>query len=82
LGLLVVGSSVVVDDLGSVAWDGLFQAAAERSDSVHRGGRSRQWRKAKHNVDTLQVAGWRPSASGGPGGVLLADDGDWVGWGQ
>jgi hypothetical protein len=27
------------------------------------------------------VAGWRPSVPGRPGGVLLADDGEWVGVG-
>jgi hypothetical protein len=32
-------------------------------------------------VETLQVAGWRPSTPGRPGGVLLADDGEWVGVG-
>jgi hypothetical protein len=32
-------------------------------------------------VETLQVAGWRPSVPGRPGGVLLADDGEWVGVG-
>jgi hypothetical protein len=47
---------------------------SKRSESVYRGGRSRQWRKAKHKVvETLQVAGWRPSVPGRPGGVLLAD---------
>jgi hypothetical protein len=51
-------------------------------DSVYRAGLSRQWRKAKHKVvETLHVAGWRPSMPGRPGGVLLADDGEWVGVG-
>jgi hypothetical protein len=55
---------------------------SKRSDSLYRAGRSRRWRKAKHKlVDTLQVAGWRPSVPGRPGGLLLADDGGWVGVG-
>jgi ATP-dependent DNA ligase len=55
---------------------------SKRSDSVYRAGRSQHWRKAKHKVvDTLQVAGWRPSLPGRPGGVLLADEGEWVGVG-
>jgi hypothetical protein len=53
---------------------------SKRSDSIYRPGRSRQWQKAKHKVvETLQVAGWRPSVPGRPGGVLLADKGEWVG---
>jgi hypothetical protein len=55
---------------------------SKRANSVYRGGRSRQWRKTKHKVvETLQVAGWRPSVPGRPGGVLLADEGEWVGVG-
>jgi hypothetical protein len=55
---------------------------SKRTDSLYRGGRSRQWRNAKHKVvETLQVAGWRPSLPGRPGGVLLADRGEWVGVG-
>jgi hypothetical protein len=50
------------------------------SDSLYRPGRSRQWRKAKHKmVETLQVAGWRPSTPGRPGGMLLADNGEPIG---
>jgi hypothetical protein len=55
---------------------------SKRIEPLYRGGRSRQWRKAKHKiVETLQVAGWRPSMPGRPGGVLLADEGEWVGVG-
>jgi ATP-dependent DNA ligase len=55
---------------------------SKRSDSLYRAGRSRRWRKAKHKVvETLQVAGWRPSVPGRPGGLLLADEGEWVGVG-
>jgi hypothetical protein len=37
-------------------------------------------RKAKHEVvETLQVAGWRPSIPAWPGGLLLADSGEPVG---
>jgi hypothetical protein len=55
---------------------------SKRTDSFYRPGRSRQWRKAKHKVvETLQVTGWRPSMPGRPGGVLLADGGEWVGVG-
>jgi hypothetical protein len=55
---------------------------SKRTNSVYRGGRSRQWRKAKHKVvETLQVAGWRPSVPGRPGGLLLADEGEWAGVG-
>jgi hypothetical protein len=55
---------------------------SKRSDSLYRGGRSRQWRQAKHKViETLQVVGWRASTPGRPGGVLLADRGQWVGVG-
>jgi hypothetical protein len=32
-------------------------------------------------VETLQVAGWRPSVPGRPGRVLLADKAEWVGIG-
>jgi bifunctional non-homologous end joining protein LigD len=51
---------------------------SKRSDSLYRGGRSRQWRKSKHEVvESLQVAGWRPSWPGRPGGVLLAASRRW-----
>src|SRR5262249_31181555 len=53
---------------------------SKRSDSIYRPGRSRQWRKTKHKVvETLQVAGWRPSMPGRPGGLLLADNGEPIG---
>jgi hypothetical protein len=55
---------------------------SKRSDSPYRAGRSQRWRKAKHKlVETLRVAGWRPSVPGRPGGLLLADEGGWVGVG-
>jgi ATP-dependent DNA ligase len=55
---------------------------SKRSDSLYRPGRPRQWRKAKHKVvQTLQVTGWRPSVPGRPGGMLLADNGEWIGVG-
>jgi hypothetical protein len=49
------------------------------SDSACRPGRSRRWRKAKHKViESLQVADWRPSVPGRPGGLLLADQSEWA----
>ena len=46
--------------------------------SLYRGGRrSRFWLKTKHSrVDTFQVAGWRPSTSSRPGGLILVEDDD------
>ena len=43
--------------------------------SLYRGGRrSRFWTKTKHSrVETFQVAGWRPSTTSRPGGLLLAE---------
>jgi hypothetical protein len=39
-------------------------------------------RKAKHKVvEALQMARWRLSVPGRPGGLLLADEGEWVGVG-
>jgi bifunctional non-homologous end joining protein LigD len=53
---------------------------SKRSDSIYRPGRSRQWLKAKHKItETLEVAGWRPSTPGRPGGLLLAEDGEPIG---
>ena len=43
--------------------------------SVYRAGRSRFWLKAKHSTtETFQVAGWRPSTSSRPGGLILAEN--------
>jgi ATP-dependent DNA ligase len=53
---------------------------SKRADSGYRPGRSRQWLKAKHQaVETFQVAGWRPSRPGRPGGLLIAEAGEPVG---
>jgi bifunctional non-homologous end joining protein LigD len=58
----------------SIAAEG---TVSKRADSTYRPGRSRQWRKAKHKtVQTLQVAGWRPSTPGRPGGLLVAENGE------
>jgi ATP-dependent DNA ligase len=53
---------------------------SKRTDSPYQAGRSRRWTKTKHKiVETLQVAGWRPSTPGRPGGLILADNGEPVG---
>jgi bifunctional non-homologous end joining protein LigD len=53
---------------------------SKRTDSPYQAGRSRRWTKAKHKiVQTLQVAGWRPSTPGRPGGLILAEDGEPIG---
>ncbi len=53
---------------------------SKRSGSPYQAGRSRRWTKAKHRtVQTLQVAGWRPSRPGRPGGLIVAEDGQPIG---
>jgi bifunctional non-homologous end joining protein LigD len=53
---------------------------SKRERSVYRPGRSRHWLKAKHKVtEVLAVAGWRPSTASRPGGLILVDDGQFVG---
>jgi hypothetical protein len=50
---------------------------SKRTDSPYQAGRSRRWTKAKHKiVETLQVAGWRPSTPGRPGGLILTENGE------
>ncbi len=50
---------------------------SKRSDSIYRPDRSRQWLKAKHSTtETFQVAGWRPSTTSRPGGLILAEHDD------
>jgi bifunctional non-homologous end joining protein LigD len=53
---------------------------SKRRRSPYRAGRSRAWLKAKHKItETLAVAGWRPSTSSRPGGLILAEDGEPIG---
>jgi bifunctional non-homologous end joining protein LigD len=53
---------------------------SKRTDSPYQPGRSRRWLKAKHRiVQTIQVAGWRPSTPGRPGGLVLAENGEVIG---
>jgi bifunctional non-homologous end joining protein LigD len=53
---------------------------SKRLGSAYRPGRSREWRKAKHKaLQTFQVAGWRPSMPGRPGGLLLGEAGGLIG---
>jgi ATP-dependent DNA ligase len=48
---------------------------SKRIDSPYQAGRSRRWTKAKHKiVETLQLAGWRLSTPGRPGGLILAEN--------
>lgn len=53
---------------------------AKRRDSTYRAGRSRSWLKTKHRtVAWFDVAGWRPSTPGRPGGLVVAHGDDVVG---
>jgi bifunctional non-homologous end joining protein LigD len=54
---------------------------SKRLNSRYRPGqRSRAWLKAKHRHGGLfQVAGWRPSSPRRPGGLILAENGEFVG---
>jgi bifunctional non-homologous end joining protein LigD len=73
------GGTAMFEATRSVRAEG---TVSKRTDSPYRPGRSLHWRKAKHKVvETLQLVGWRPSMPGRPGGVLLADQDEWVGVG-
>jgi bifunctional non-homologous end joining protein LigD len=56
------------------------RTVSKRSGSPYQAGRSRRWTKAKHKtVQALQVAGWRPSRPGRPGGLIVAEEGQPIG---
>jgi hypothetical protein len=53
---------------------------AKRRDSGYRPGRSRWWLKTKHRTSAwFDVAAWRPTTPGRPGGLVVAKGDDVVG---
>jgi ATP-dependent DNA ligase len=54
---------------------------AKRRDSRYHSGRSRWWLKTKHRETAwFDVAGWRPTTPGRPGGLVVAQGDDVGSW--